>query len=136
MTDKIVPVFVDDFSRLPLLNDYGREFVGLENSSSPELVGRVKILFEYLNEYLGFPNSVEGQENQNNFNLLLRSIYPEVMIDLADLLYAQHERLAVYLSFDQINFNLDKRLDRNRDSLQKLNQKMAGLFNQLAKVID
>ena len=135
MTDKTVPVFIDDLSRLPLLNDYGREFVGLENSSSPELVRRVKNLFEYLNEHLGFPNSVDGQENQNNFNLLLRSIYPEVMIDLADLIYAQHERLAVYLSFDQININLDKRLDRSRDSLQKLNQKMSQLFNQLATVI-
>ena len=59
------------------------------------------------------------------FNLLLRSIYPEVMIDLADLVYAQHERLAVHLSFDQININLKKDFDENSDSLEKLNQKMA-----------
>ena len=42
MNDEIAPVFVDGSSRLPLLNDYGRAFIGLENSSSPELVERVK----------------------------------------------------------------------------------------------
>ena len=56
MTDKIAPVFVDSSSRLPLLNNHGRGFMGLENSSSPELVERVKILFEYLSERLGFVN--------------------------------------------------------------------------------
>jgi hypothetical protein len=135
MIEKIPLVFIEDVSRLPLLNDYGREFVGLENSSSPELVGRVKALFEYLNEHLGFPNSIKGQENQNNFNLMLRSIYPEIMIDLADLIYTQHERLAVFLSFDQININLDKSLDRNRSDLQKINQKMTQLFHDLATTI-
>ncbi len=135
MTDKIAPVFVDSSSRLPLLNNHGRGFMGLENSSSPELVERVKILFEYLSERLGFVNSAEGRENQKHFNLLLRSIYPEVMIDLADLVYAQHERLAVYLSFDHININLKKNFFGNADSLQKLNQKMAHLFYQLAVTI-
>jgi len=135
MTDKIAPVFVDSSSRLPLLNNHGRGFMGLENSSSPELVERVKILFEYLSERLGFVNSAEGRENQKHFNLLLRSIYPEVMIDLADLVYAQHERLAVYLSFDHININLKKIFFGNADSLQKLNQKMAHLFYQLAVTI-
>ena len=67
MTDKIAPVFVDSFPRLPLLNNHGRDFMGLENSSSPELVERVKILFEYLNERLGFVNSAEGRENQKYF---------------------------------------------------------------------
>ena len=135
MTDNIVPVFMDGSSDLPLLNDRGRTFVGLENSSSPELVERVQHLFEYLNERLGFPQSIEGRENQKCFNSLLRSIYPEVMIDLADLIYAQHERLAVHLSFDQININLKKDFDENSDSLEKLNQKMAQLFNQLAITI-
>ena len=135
MTDKIASIFVDSSPRLPLLNDHGRDFIGLENSSSPELVERVKNLFEYLNERLGFFDSAEGRENQKDFNLLLRSIYPEVMIDLADLVYAQHERLAVYLSFDQININLKKDFDENRDSLEKLNQKMAQLFYQLAITI-
>ena len=135
MTDKIASIFVDSSPRLPLLNDHGRDFIGLENSSSPELVERVKNLFEYLNEHLGFFDSAEGRENQKYFNLLLRSIYPEVMIDLADLVYAQHERLAVYLSFDPININLKKNFFGNADSLQKLNQKMSHLFYQLADTI-
>jgi len=135
MTDKIAPVFVNSSPRLPLLNNHGRGFMGLENSSSPELVEHVKNLFEYLDEHLGFVNSAEGRENQKHFNLLLRSIYPEVMIDLADLVYAQHERLAVYLSFDPININLKKNFFGNADSLQKLNQKMAHLFYQLAATI-
>ncbi len=135
MTDKIAPIFIDSSPRLPLLNNHGRDFMGLENSSSPELVERVKNLFEYLNERLGFVNSAEGRENQKYFNLLLRSIYPEVMIDLADLVYAQHERLAVYLSFDHININLKNNFFGNADSLQKLNQKMAHLFYKLAATI-
>ena len=135
MTDKITPVFVDSSPRLSLLNSHGRGFMGLENSSSPELAERVKNLFEYLNERLGFVNSAEGKENQKHFNLLLRSIYPEVMIDLADLIYAQHERLAVYLSFDHININLKKNFFGDADSLQKLNQKMAHLFYQFAATI-
>ena len=135
MINKIDSVFIDDSSRLPLLTDNGRTFMGLENSSSSELVERVRNLFEYLNEHLGFNNSAEGRENQKCFNLLLRSIYPEVMIDLADLIYAQHERLAVYLSFDQININLKNNLDANGYLLEKLNQKMAQLFHQLATTI-
>ena len=94
MNDKIISAFVDGFPRLPLLNDYGRTFTGLEGSSSPELVKRVKSLFEYLSERLGFSDTLEGKENQKCFNVLLNSVYPEVVIDLADLVYAQHERLA------------------------------------------
>jgi len=135
MTDKIAPIFIDSSPRLPLLNNHGRDFMGLENSSSPELVERTKNLFEYLNERLGFFNSPEGRENQKYFNLLLRSIYPEVMIDLADLVYAQHERLAVHLSFDHININLKKNFFGDADSLKKLNQKMAHLFYQLAATV-
>ena len=135
MTDKIAPVFVDNSSRLPLLNDHGRAFVGLQNSSSPELVERVKCLFEYLNERLGFLDSTEGKENQKCFNVLLRSIYPEVMIDLADLIYAQHERLAVHLSFDHININLKKDLGKNHGPLEETNQKMAQLFYQLVRTV-
>ena len=109
MSDKTIVAFVEGSPRLPLLNDYGRAFTGLENSSSPELVERVKSLFEYLNKRLGFSDGPEGQENQKYFNTLIRFIYPEVMIDLADLVYAQHERLAVILSFDHININLKNR---------------------------
>ena len=135
MTHKVVSVFVDDSYRLPLINNHGRAFMGLENSSSPELVERVKVFFEYLSEVLGFPDSIEGRADQECFNLLLRSIYPEVMIDLADLIYAQHERLAVYLNFEHININLKKDFEKSSDSLKKINQKMAQLFSRLAITI-
>ena len=65
MNDNTTPVFVGGLSRLPLLTDHGRAFNGLKNSSSAELVERVKSLFEYLNERLGFPDSTEGRENQD-----------------------------------------------------------------------
>jgi len=130
-----VSTFVDDSTRLPLITDHGRAFMGLENSSSPELVERVKFFFDYLSEILGFPDSIAGRADQECFNLLLRSVYPEVMIDLADLIYAQHERLAVHLNFDHININLKKDFEKNSASLKKTNQKMAQLFYCLAMTI-
>jgi len=135
MNDKIISAFIDGSPRLPLLNDYGRAFTGLEDSSSPELVERVKSLFEYLSERLGFSDTPEGKENQKCFNVLLRSVYPEVVIDLADLIYAQHERLAVILSFDHINMNLKKELGENRGLLETTKKKMGQLFHQLARAI-
>ena len=135
MNDNTTPVFVSGLSRLPLLTDHGRAFNGLKNSSSAELVERVKSLFEYLNERLGFPDSTEGRENQECFNTLLRSVYPEVMIDLADLVYAQHERLAVFLSFDHINVNSKKEMGGNCGSFEAINKKMGQLFYQLARTI-
>ena len=135
MTDRIDPVFINDSCRIPLLNDYGRVFLGLENTSSPELAERVKALFRYLNDRLGFPDSIEGNENQKHFNVLLRSIYPEVMIDLADLIYAQHERIAVHLNFYHINTNLKKHHSENSNSLENINQKMTDLFYQLARTV-
>ena len=48
------------------------------------------------------------QDASEFFNLLLQSAYPEIMIDLADLIYVQHERPAVYLNFDHIHMNLKK----------------------------
>ena len=135
MNESITPVFVDGPARLPLLTDHGRAFNGLKNSSSSELVERVKSLFEYLSGRLGFPDSTEGKESQECFNTLLRSVYPEVMIDLADLVYAQHERLAVFLSFDHININLKKDLGENCGSLEAINKKMGHLFYQLARTI-
>ena len=70
MTGRNDPVFINDSCRIPLLNDYGRAFLGLENSSSPELAERVKSLFQYLNDYLGFPHSIEGNENQKYFQCI------------------------------------------------------------------
>lgn len=135
MNDEIVSAFVCGSSCLPLLNDHGRTFTGLKDSSSPELVERVKSLFEYLNERLGFSDTPEGKENQRCFNVLLKSVYPEVVIDLADLIYAQHERLAVILSFDHINMNLKKGLGDNHGPLEPINHKMGQLFYQLARTI-
>ena len=135
MNDETIPIFVNGHPRLPLINDYGRAFTGLKNSSSPELVERVKSLFEYLSEHLGFLDNPEGRENQKCFNILLRSIYPEVMIDLADLIYAQHERLAVILSFEHININLEKGLGQNIGPMETNNKKMDQLFHQLARTI-
>ena len=135
MKNKTVSAFVNSSPRLSLLNDYGRAFAGLENASSPELVERVKSLFEYLNEHLGFSDTTEGKANQKCFNILLNSIYPEVVIDLADMVYAQHERLAVILSFDHININLKKNIAESYESLEIINNKMGQLFHQLARAI-
>ena len=92
-------------SRLPLLTQSGKGFLGLEHSSSPELVERVKKLFDYLNQQIGFENSPQGEKDQLHLNLLIRSAYPEILLDLADLIYVQHERPAVMLNFDHIKLN-------------------------------
>ena len=97
------PVFVKTTERLPLLTDRGRTFLGLKNSSLPVLVIRVKTLFEYLNKFIGFPDTPSGWQSQDCFNMIMCGIYPEVMIDLADLMFLQHERLSVMLNFDHIN---------------------------------
>ena len=109
MSTSFSNAFLLERQRLPLLTASGREFIGLRESSSPEITERVRKLFEHLNLLLGFPESDLGREFQKNFNLLLRYVYPEIMIDLADILYVQHERLMVFLNFDhiQINFQND-----------------------------
>ena len=102
------PIFVKTSDKLPLLTDSGRHFLGLKNSFLPVLDIRAKVLFEHLNKFLGFADTPKGMEYQECFNTLMRAIYPEVMIDLADLVYLQHERLSVSLNFDLINHNLHK----------------------------
>ncbi len=102
------PIFVKTSDKLPLLSGRGRTFLGLKNSSLPVLDIRVKALFEHLNKLLGFADTPKGMEYQECFNILLSAIYPEVMIDLADLVYLQHERLSVLLNFEIINNNLGK----------------------------
>ncbi|MEE9165411.1 MAG: hypothetical protein V3U15_04010, partial [Nitrospinota bacterium] len=102
------PIFVKTSDKLPLLTGRGRDFLGLKNSFLPVLDIRVKALFEHLNTLLGFADTPKGMEYQECFNTLLRAIYPEVMIDLADLVYLQHERLSVLLNFELINNNLLK----------------------------
>ncbi|MBT5470953.1 MAG: hypothetical protein HOK41_10155 [Nitrospina sp.] len=128
-------IFINSQSRLPLVTESGKKFSGLENSKSPELCQRVSTFFEYLNRQIGFPETDLGRENQVIFNLLLQSAYPEIMIDLADLIYVQHERPAVYLNFDHIHMNLKKDRVALSESMDQINEKFSILFRELAKVI-
>ena len=129
------PIFVKAQSRIPLLTEFGKKFSGLEHSKSPELCQRVTTFFDYLNEIIGFPETDQGRENQVLFNFLMQSVYPEIMIDLADLVYVQHERPAVYLNLDQINMNLKKDRVAFKDSMNQVNEKFSVLFLELAKTI-
>ncbi len=135
MNDLKPETFFEGTDQLPLLTDHGRAYLGLQNSSSPELVQRVRDLFERLNGLLGFPDTSEGNRSQECFNLILRNAYPEIMIDLADLMYVQHERPAVYLNFDHININLRKDSPETKEPLDALNEKMGSLFSQLARML-
>ena len=128
-------IFTRSQLRLPLVTESGKKYSGLENSKSPELCQRVTIFFDYLNEQIGFPKTDLGLENQVFFNLLLQSTYPELMIDLADLIYVQHERPAVYLNFDHIHMNLKKDRVVLTESMDQINKKFAVLFQELANTI-
>ncbi len=103
MSELKSPIFVTDSGRLTLLTSQGRGFLGLQKSNLPVLCIRVKALFEHLNNVIGFANTPEGAQYRDCFNVMLRAIYPEVMLDLADVIYVQHERLSVSLNFDVIN---------------------------------
>lgn len=109
----------------------------MQSSSSPEICERVRALFDYLASRLGFRNSPDGGDNRECFNYLLRYAYPEVMIDLADLIYVRHERPMVYLNFDHINMNL--RCDTGslaaKYSLKTLNARMESIFYELADTL-
>jgi len=135
MNDLNSPVFIKTPDRLPLLTQHGRAYLGLQHSRSPELVERVQALFEHLNRSLGFFPTADGKEQQNCFNTLLRAAYPELMLDLADLIYVQHERPAVFLNFDHININLQKDGVANNQPLESLNRRMQTLFQQLTRIL-
>ena len=135
MNDLNAPVFCEDSDRLSLVTDQGKTFLGLEDSSSPEIAGRVRSLFEHLNGKLGFPDTPEGKRHQECFNQMLRSVYPEIMIDLADMIYVQHERPAVYLNFDHININLKKYLERSAKELQTINKQMGHVFSNFGRML-
>ncbi len=109
--------------------------MGLQHSSSPELTERVQDFFNHLNRTLGFPPTAVGKENQEGFNTLLRVAYPELMLDLADLIYVQHERPAVFLNFDHININLRKDNSIDYGPLPALNSKMESLFQALTRTL-
>ena len=135
MNDTSTPVFVKTPGRLPLVTDQGSAYLGLQHSSSPELVERVRALFDHLNRSLGFPPTPAGKENQDCFNTLLRMAYPELMLDLADLIYVQHERPAVFLNFDHIDINLRKDRSADYEPIQALNEKMESLFQELTRTL-
>jgi len=120
-------------TRLPLLTQLGKGFLGLEHSSSPELVERVKELFETLDQQIGFENSPQGEKDQLHLNMLIRAAYPEILLDLSDLIYVQHERPAVMLNFDHIKINLqrDQSIDLSSSNPEEINR----VFNQLTDFI-
>lgn len=135
MNDTPIPVFVKTPDRLPLVTSRGDAYLGLQNSSSPELAQRVQDFFKHLNQLLGFPKTKAGKEHQDCFNTLLRVAYPELMLDLADLIYVQHERPAVFLNFDHININLQKDESFDYEPIQALNEKMESLFQELTRTL-
>lgn len=130
-----LPIFIKATDQLSLVTDVGRKFLGLEHTRSPELAHRVQTVFKFLNSRLGFPDTVSGRENQEVFNLLLRTVYPEILIDLADLLYVQHERPAVFLNFDHIHINLRKDRAVLHQPQEQMDEKLSMLFRELAGMI-
>lgn len=131
------PIFDCSEKKLPLLTDRGRSFLGLNYSSSHELNERVRGLFKYLDSRIGFYPGSQAEEYRECFNSLIRYAYPEVMIDLADLMYVQHERPMVYLSFEHIEGALrnDPESASLNESLSTLYEKMEFLFRQLAEFL-
>jgi len=130
-------VFTDQADRLPLLTDAGRAWQGLDRSSSPEMNVRLRELFEHLDRHMGFSPAKEGTRWQDVFNLMLRYAYPELMIDLADRVYVQHERPMVFLNLDHIQLNreADPSPPRPEASIQELSPEMETLFRELAEVL-
>lgn len=130
-------IFTQTPDRLSLVNDRGRAYLGLQRSASPELNRRVQSLFEHLDSLIGFADTPQGHEYRETLNSILRYTYPELMIDLADMIYAQHERPMVFLHFDHINANLmqDPENKFRLDELDLLNQRMEFLIRELASTI-
>jgi hypothetical protein len=120
-----------------LVTETGRVYFGLQRSSAPELNLRVVELFEYLNGRIGFANNDTGRRQQACFNLILRYAYPEIMIDLADLVYVQHERPMVFLNLEHIDGNRRADLDPPLADLsaEEMNHQMEFLFRSLADAI-
>jgi hypothetical protein len=127
--------FIKSTAQLSLVTDVGRKFIGMEHNKSPELAHRVQSVFQFLNGKLGFPDTDAGRQNQEMFNLLVCMVYPEILIDLADLIYVQHERPAVYLNFDHIHMNLRKDRTDLSQPMEQVDKKLSFLFNELADLI-
>ncbi|MBT3366474.1 MAG: hypothetical protein HN472_00565 [Nitrospina sp.] len=127
--------FIKSADQLPLLTNVGRKFLGLEHNKSPELAHRVQSVFHFLNGKLGFPDTETGRHNQGMFNLLICTVYPEILIDLADLIYVQHERPAVYLNFDHIHLNLRKDGTALSQPMEQVDEQLSYLFCELGNLI-
>ena len=129
------PVLTHDKERLSLLTDIGRAWQGLDRSSSPEMGVRLRELFEHLNTCLGFAPTDEGKQHQETFNLMLRYAYPELMIDLADRVYVQHERPMVFLNQDHIIMNRNADPDPPQPSklIEDFGPDMEAGFRELAE---
>jgi len=121
------PPWTTGHGRLPLLTGQGRSFLGLEHSSCPPLAAELRALFHHLDGLIGFADSPAGRKDQACFNTLLLAAYPELLLDLADRIYVQHERPAVFLNFDHININLKKYT--SPQPLEPLNREMDRLFH-------
>ncbi len=126
-------IFSPGGEKLPLLCAKGTDWLGLANSKSPELARRVREFFDLLNDQLGFALDPEGAEQQHCFKLFLQNVYPEVMIDIADRVYVQHERPMVVLNFDHLGANLyrDPLSKPYRDNMDLLMARISALFDQL-----
>ena len=98
---------------------------------------RVRSLFEHLDSLIGFADTPQGHECREIFNAILRYTYPELLIDLADMIYVQHERPMVCLHFDHINANLlqDPENKLKPNDLSLLNERMEFLIRELAGTI-
>ncbi len=118
----------------PLLNEVGRAWLGLQRSSAPELNRAVVELFEHLGRQVGFTDNAQGEKYQEHFNHILRYAYPEILIDLADLVYVQHERPMVFLNLDHLlaTAQRDPHPPVAAPSLEKLAPQMETLFRALA----
>ena len=128
-------IFIEDANRLRLLTDRGRAYCGLARSNAPDLNERVRWFFDRLDERLGFRDGPEGRAQQEAFNELIRYAYPEIMIDLADLLYVQHERPMVFLNLDQLHINREADADALDMDPRLLNTRMEAVFHALAGAI-
>jgi len=130
-------IFTDDKERLQLLTEAGSAWQGLDRSSSPEMSVRLRKLFEHLDTRFGFVPGDEGKRHQAVFNLMLRYAYPELMIDLADRVYVQHERPMVFLNQDhiQMNRNADPDPPQPSKSIGDLGPDMETLFRELAETL-
>ncbi|MEC7641743.1 MAG: class I SAM-dependent methyltransferase [Nitrospinota bacterium] len=133
MNDSNRRVFENNPAGLSLIDN--PVYLGLTRSSSPEMAERVRLLFDHLNGKLSFANNPQGKEDQKCFNCLLRYVYPELMIDLADIIYVQHERPMVFLNLEHINFNLQSDPQAKYQPSPTLDTRMEFLFRRLTDTI-